>query len=86
MKEKNGIQLAHYIGSFVEYDKNNNSSFWRQYMRLRVIVDVRQPLKKNTKVKNKEREWCTVDFKYEKYEIFGFVCGIMGHAENKCEV
>jgi hypothetical protein len=86
MKEKNGIQLANYIGAFVEYDKNNNSSFWRQYMRLRVKVDVRQPLKRNTKVKNKEGGWCEVQFKYEKLGIFCFVCGIMGHAENKCEV
>jgi hypothetical protein len=86
MKEKNGIQLANYIGSFVEYDKNNNTSFWRQYMRLRVKLDVRQPLKQNTKVKNKDGEWCNVNFKYEKLGIFCFVCGIMGHAENKCEV
>jgi hypothetical protein len=27
-----------------------------------------------------------VKFKYEKLGIFCFVCGIMGHAENKCEV
>jgi hypothetical protein len=86
MKEKYGIQLANYIGAFMEYDKNNNSSFWRQYMRLRVKVDVRQPLKKSTKVKNKEGVWCDVKFKYEKLGVFCFVCGVMGHAENKCEV
>jgi 14-3-3 protein epsilon len=86
MKERVGISLANYIGSFVEYDKNNNSSFWRQYMRLRVRIDVRLPLKKDTKVKDKEGNWCTVKFKYEKLGIFCFVCGIMGHAENKCEV
>jgi hypothetical protein len=27
-----------------------------------------------------------VKFKYEKLGIFCFVCGIMGHSENKCEV
>jgi 14-3-3 protein epsilon len=86
MKERIGIQLANYIGSFVEYDKNNNSSFWRQFMRLQVRIDVRLPLKKDTKVKDKEGKWCTVKFKYEKLGIFCFVCGVMGHAENKCEV
>ncbi|CAJ2661731.1 unnamed protein product [Trifolium pratense] len=86
MKEKVGIGLANYIGSFVEYDKNNNTSFWRQFMRVRVKIDVRQPLKKDYKVKNKEGKWCTVNFKYEKLGVFCFVCGIMGHAENKCEV
>jgi 14-3-3 protein epsilon len=86
MKERNGIRMANYIGSFLEYDKNNNSTFWRQYMRIRVKIDVRRPLKKDTKVMNKEGEWCTVKFKYEKLGIFCFVCGIMGHGENKCEV
>jgi 14-3-3 protein epsilon len=86
MKERFGAQLANYIGSFLEYDKNNNSSFWRQYMRIRVKIDVRVPLKKYTKVMNKEGVWCTVKFKYEKLGIFCFVCGVMGHAENKCEI
>ncbi|MCI13752.1 hypothetical protein A2U01_0034872, partial [Trifolium medium] len=86
MKEKFGIPLANYIGTFVEYDKNNNTSFWRDYMRLRVRVDVRQPLKKDTRVKDKNGEWCTINFKYEKLGVFCFVCGIMGHSENKCEV
>ncbi|MCH92514.1 hypothetical protein A2U01_0013454 [Trifolium medium] len=86
VQEKMGKDLANYIGTFVEYDKNNNTSFWREYMRVRVKIDVRKPLKKDTKVKNKEGEWCTVNFKYEKLGTFCFVCGIMGHAENKCEV
>jgi 14-3-3 protein epsilon len=86
MKEKYGIPLGNFIGSFVEYDKNNNSSFWRQYMRLRVKVDVRLPLKKDTKVKDRNGNWCTVRFKYEKLGIFCFICGIMGHAENRCDI
>jgi hypothetical protein len=32
MKETVGVKLANYIGSFVEYDKNNNSTLWRKYM------------------------------------------------------
>jgi hypothetical protein len=55
-------------------------------MRIRVKIDVRQSLKKEAKVKNREGAWCTVNFKYEKLGIFCFICGIMGHAENKCEI
>jgi hypothetical protein len=86
MAEKVGRKLANYIGSFVEYDKNNKSSFWRQYMRIRVRVDIRKPLKKNAKVKNQGGEWCTVNFKYEKLDVFCFVCRIIGHGKNRCEV
>jgi hypothetical protein len=45
MAERVGKTLTNYIGSFVEYDKNNKGSFWREYMRIKVRVDVRQPLK-----------------------------------------
>jgi hypothetical protein len=86
MRESVGNKLANYIGAFMEYDKNNKTSFWRQYMRVRVKVDVRLPLKKEAKVKDKEGNWCTVKFRYEKLGVFCFVCGIMGHAENKCVV
>lgn len=86
MLERVGKTIANFIGDFVEYDKNNNSSFWRQYMRLRVKIDVRKPLKKHTRVKNKGGEWCTVLFKYEKLGLLCFVCGILGHSEQKCEV
>jgi hypothetical protein len=86
MKETVGSKLGNFIGSFVEYDKNNNSSFWRQYMRLKVKIDVRVPLKKETKVKDRNGDWCTVKFKYEKLGIFCFICGVMGHSDNKCSV
>jgi hypothetical protein len=35
---------------------------------------------------DREKKWCTVKFKYEKLGTFCFVCGVMGHAENKCEI
>jgi hypothetical protein len=78
--------LANYIGSFVEYDKNNKGSFWREYMRIRVRVDIRQPLKKDSRVKNQGGNWCTVNFKYEKLGVLCFVCGLIGHGENRCAV
>jgi 14-3-3 protein epsilon len=86
MAERVGKTLANYIGSFVEYDKNNKGSFWREYMRIKVRVDIRQPLKKDSRVKNQGGAWCTVNFRYEKLGVFCFVCGILGHGENRCAV
>lgn len=41
MLEKVGKAITNYIGVFVEYVKNNNTSFWSQYMRVRVRINVR---------------------------------------------
>ncbi|GAU40727.1 hypothetical protein TSUD_14120 [Trifolium subterraneum] len=51
MLETVGKGLANYIGEFVEYDKNNNTSFWRKYMRVKVRVDVKSLLKTEKKIK-----------------------------------
>lgn len=55
-------------------------------MRLWVKIDVRQPLNKHTRVKNKGGEWCKVIFKYERLGLFSFVCGTIAHSEQKCAV
>lgn len=85
MVEKVGKAMENFIGSFVEYDENNNTNFWRQYMLLWVKINVRPPLKKQTKVKNKGGKWCVVNFKYKKMSLFCFMCEILGHTELKCE-
>ncbi|PNX58764.1 hypothetical protein L195_g051077, partial [Trifolium pratense] len=86
MLEKVGKGLANYIGEFVEYDKNNNTSFWRQYMRVKVRVDVRRPLKIEKKIVLNGGLGGVVKFKYERLGLSCFVCGVIGHSENKCEV
>ncbi|GAU25945.1 hypothetical protein TSUD_16830 [Trifolium subterraneum] len=86
MLETVGKGLANYMGEFVEYDKNNNTSFWRKYMRVKVRVDVRSPLKIEKKIKLNGGKGGVVKFRYEKLGLICFVCGRLGHAENKCEV
>ena len=41
--ESVGRPIANYLGEFVEYDKNDDTSFWRTYMKLRVRIDVWKP-------------------------------------------
>lgn len=86
MTEVVGKHLANFIGEFVDYDPQNNSSIWRAYMRIKVRLDVRKPLKKDRKVRIARGEWCLVKFRYEKLSIFCFVCDCIGHTEQSCEV
>lgn len=46
MSEAVGKQLGNFFGTFIHYDTKNNSSIWREFMRLRVRVDVRKPRKR----------------------------------------
>lgn len=85
MAESIGKQLGNFFGSFVSYDSSNNTSIWREYMRLRIKVDIRVPLKRKKKICGKSRKECAVNCKYEKLGDFCFVCGLLTHTERFCK-
>ncbi|XP_074359603.1 uncharacterized protein LOC141699588 [Apium graveolens] len=45
MLESVGKQLGNFFGEFLEYDAKNNTSIWRECMRVRIKIDVRNSLK-----------------------------------------
>lgn len=48
-----GQQLGNFFGEFISYDSKNNSSIWRESMRIKIRLDIRKPLKRNKKIKRK---------------------------------
>ncbi|KAL9440546.1 hypothetical protein AB3S75_019254 [Citrus x aurantiifolia] len=76
--------IGNYIGSFLESDENNLKGVWRNYIRLKVSLDVRKPLKRRMQLKRIEGEWFWVDFKYERLNVFCFICDLLGHTEHNC--
>lgn len=85
MSEAVGRQLGDFIGTFLEYDINNNIGCWRAYMRLRVAIDVQKPLKRLKKIRKPGGDWFLVHFKYERLGSFCFLCGCLGHTERFCD-
>ncbi|XP_073019267.1 uncharacterized protein At4g02000-like [Primulina eburnea] len=85
MSEAVGRQLGSYMGNFLEYDSNNNKGSWRPYMRIRVAIDVQNPLKRCKKIEKSNGESFLVSFKYEKLGSFCFLCGCLGHIEKFCD-
>lgn len=83
--ESIGKQLGNFIGKFLEYDSTNSTSTWRQYMQLRVAIDVTKPLKRGKRIKKPDGSSFVVSFKYERLHIFCFLCGRIGHSERFCE-
>ncbi|KAG6772265.1 hypothetical protein POTOM_023665 [Populus tomentosa] len=45
-----GKHLGNFIGTFVDYDMNNNNGVWRNYMRIRLLIDISLPLKRWKKI------------------------------------
>ncbi|CAH9109075.1 unnamed protein product [Cuscuta epithymum] len=73
-------RVGNYIGEFISFDESHFKEKWSSYLRVRVKMDVRRPLKKgSTLTKKGEGHW--VDCKYEKLPNFCFICGIMGHSK-----
>ncbi|KAL2902576.1 hypothetical protein RDABS01_027658 [Bienertia sinuspersici] len=55
-----------------------------KFRRIRILLDVRKPLRRSQRIKNKDGSVVTIDFKYERLPFFCFACGVMGHSEKEC--
>lgn len=53
-------------------------------MRIRIKVDVREPLKRKKKIYKKDRSEVMVHCKYKKLGDFCFMCGMLLHTERFC--
>ncbi|XP_017256434.1 uncharacterized protein LOC108225991 [Daucus carota subsp. sativus] len=84
MSEAVGKQLGDFFGEFLMYDAKNNTSIWREFMRIQIRIDVRRPLKRRKKIKRKDGSDFTVTCKYERLGYFCFVCGLVTHTERFC--
>lgn len=86
MSEAIGKQLGNFFGVYLSYDPNNNTSIWRESMRLKIKVDVRKPLKRKKKICRRDGSEVIVQCKYEKLGDFCFVCGLVTHTERFCRL
>ncbi|CAH9057915.1 unnamed protein product [Cuscuta europaea] len=77
-------KIGNHLGKFISRDDKQIDEKWEAYMRVRVMMDVRKPLKVGTTLKKSSGEGYWVDFKYEKLPSFCFACGVIGHAEKFC--
>lgn len=77
-------EIGNYVGKFIESCPNNFKPGWREYMRVRVAIDLFTPLKRRMKIRKSGAEWHWIVFKYENVPTFCFICGLMGHSEKYC--
>ncbi|XP_074305989.1 uncharacterized protein LOC141641217 [Silene latifolia] len=82
--QSNIQRIGECLGTFVEAD-NGQDSVLDRAVRIRIIHDVRQPLKATVPIKMKNGRVINFDVKYERLPIFCYGCGVMGHGEKDCD-
>lgn len=50
-------EISNQVGTFVSSCPNNFKGLWREYMRIRVTIDINKPLKHRMKLKKLKNEW-----------------------------
>lgn len=84
MSEKIAGIIGDHVGIFISSDPNNFLGGWRNFLRIRTSIDVREPLKKMMKLKKKDGSCFWISFKYERLHTFCYFCGLLGHSMQFC--
>ncbi|TVU49586.1 hypothetical protein EJB05_00900, partial [Eragrostis curvula] len=80
-----GRQLGNKIGKTVKVDLDENSYGWRNYLRIKVNLDIEKPLTRVLYVSMGDDGKCEAfRVRYEKLAKFCAVCGLLGHTDSEC--
>ncbi|XP_074300158.1 uncharacterized protein LOC141631378 [Silene latifolia] len=82
--EDNVRRLGEQLGKFVAKDEMLYPEMERS-VRLRILHNIRKPLKKFVEVRMPSGKVNSFDVKYEKLPLFCYGCGVLGHGEKECE-
>ncbi|GLU07189.1 hypothetical protein SLE2022_241560 [Rubroshorea leprosula] len=85
MTEATGKRIGGEIGRLVEVDAGEGDAWGVEYIRVRVFIDVRKPLRRGISL-SLLSGLIWVDFRYERLPNFCYCCGMLDHIEWDCEL
>ncbi|KAK9997641.1 hypothetical protein SO802_022327 [Lithocarpus litseifolius] len=73
------------VGDVLELDlSGEGGSNWRKFTRIKVDIDIEQPLLPGIFLPRPKLDDLWVSLKYEKLSIICYTCGLIGHDEKDC--
>ncbi|KAK6138562.1 hypothetical protein DH2020_027699 [Rehmannia glutinosa] len=57
LKKKVGKSIGNFIGTYLDSDQHSFNGVWQNYMRIRVVIDVRSLIKRRMKLTKPDGEW-----------------------------
>ncbi|KAL0433047.1 UNVERIFIED_CONTAM: hypothetical protein Slati_2639000 [Sesamum latifolium] len=78
--------LGNKIGIFRDMEMDAAGCSWGASLRIRVGVNVTQPLKRALKIRSTSGEELLARLTYERLPNFCYLCGLLGHIDKYCEL
>jgi hypothetical protein len=85
MNKRVGLKIGNSLGKVEEVAVAEDDVGWGRYMRLRVVIDLYQPLDRGRDL-ILSGNTCWISFKYEKLLAFYFKCGRILHDPKGCPI
>ncbi|MBA0849129.1 hypothetical protein Goshw_011811, partial [Gossypium schwendimanii] len=76
--------LGNVLGSFLDYDTEVNRNRLNSYMRIRVRLDIRQPLLRWKKIRKQGKGCLDASFNHERIPTICYLCDLIGYSESNC--
>ncbi|XP_074293887.1 uncharacterized protein LOC141621071 [Silene latifolia] len=80
----NSQRLGNCLGTFMRFEHGPNPELDRA-IRVRVLYDIRVPLKAELPIKVRDGRTINFTVKYERLPTYCYGCGLIGHGEKDCE-
>ncbi|KAJ8768052.1 hypothetical protein K2173_020992 [Erythroxylum novogranatense] len=71
-------------GFFLEYDSSQRRNSWINYMRVRIRINVKEPLMRWKTLRKQGGDAIKITFSYERLPLICYLCSIIGHGETNC--
>ena len=65
--------IGNYVGRFLQSDPKNFQGVWKQFLRIKVAINVHKPLKNQMRIKKPKGDWMWIKFKYERLPSYVFI-------------